>query len=56
MKYVQNGNWAKKRTKLAYDICDYKFLYYSRNEVIYEILRHMCQGMKPYKFYEYYMK
>lgn len=56
MKFVQNGRWTRKMTKLAYDICDYKFLYYSRNEVIDQIFQHFSRGIKSYCFYEFYVK
>jgi len=56
-KFSQNGGWYKKTNGLAYDICDHKFLYYSQQDVINSILRHIRKGfVAPEPLYRYYMK
>ena len=47
---VQNGGWFKQYTN-PYDICDYKFLYYSENEVDLAV-----EDYPRIPKYKYYMK
>ena len=52
---VQNGNWHKKYLD-PWTICDYKFLYYSRNEVLREIEEANLNNRWCHPLYRYYMK
>jgi hypothetical protein len=51
---VQDGNWYRHYTD-PWDICDYKWLYFSKQEVIREIEEwRWWKHHNP--FYKYYMK
>ena len=49
-KDIPNGG-AYKKIYNSWDICDYKFLYFSKNEVLKAIEKY-----KNYELYKYYMK
>ena len=49
-KVVHNGS-AYKKLYCSYDICDYKFIYYSKKEILAEINRYNYHPL-----YRYYMK
>lgn len=53
---VDDGCWYRKYS-CSYSICDYKFLYYTKGEVRYELERdNWYWHINPIPYYKYYMK